>query len=98
VYGDIWTSTTSGASWTDQSKQSDNLATSGLGWQSIASSSDGTHLAAVVVYRGDIWTSANSGASWTDQSKQSGNFATSGLAQVRHSTGDFGVFEGREFS
>jgi len=35
-------------------------------WQSIASSSDGTKLAAVVL-GGSIWTSSNSGASWTEQ-------------------------------
>jgi hypothetical protein len=35
-------------------------------WWSIASSSDGSHLAAVVL-DGDIWTSVNGGDSWTDQ-------------------------------
>jgi hypothetical protein len=47
--------------WTDQATAGSEY------WHSIASSSDGTHLAAVVYY-GDIWTSTNSGASWTDQS------------------------------
>jgi photosystem II stability/assembly factor-like uncharacterized protein len=36
-------------------------------WVSIASSSDGSHLAAVV-YGGDIWTSADGGATWTNRS------------------------------
>jgi hypothetical protein len=36
-------------------------------WYSIASSSDGTHLAAVDDLNGYIYTSANSGVSWTQQ-------------------------------
>jgi hypothetical protein len=35
-------------------------------WRAITSSSDGTHLAAVVT-NGDIWTSADSGVSWIDR-------------------------------
>ena len=35
-------------------------------WYSIASSSDGTYLAAVV-YNGRVWTSTNAGVSWTEQ-------------------------------
>ena len=47
------------ASWTDQK-------TAGFQqWHSITSSSDGSHLAAVVLH-GDIWTSADSGKTWID--------------------------------
>ncbi len=59
--GDIWTSTTSGATWTDQT------AAGSRSWRSITSSSDGTKLAAVADSGGDIWTSTTSGATWTDQ-------------------------------
>jgi hypothetical protein len=62
-YGDIWTSTNSGATWIDQTASG---GPQNQNWQSIASSADGTHLAAVVS-GGDIWTSANSGATWIDQ-------------------------------
>ncbi|TFJ81147.1 hypothetical protein NSK_007493 [Nannochloropsis salina CCMP1776] len=48
------------ATWTQQS-------TAGTrGWDSIASSSDGTKLAAVV-YNGSIWTSTDAGVSWTER-------------------------------
>ncbi len=46
--------------WTDRSSAGSR------NWQSIASSSDGSHLAAVV-YGGDIWTSSDGGAIWTDR-------------------------------
>lgn len=46
--------------WTDHKALGTRL------WQAIASSADGTHLAAVVA-QGDIYTSADSGATWTDQ-------------------------------
>ena len=35
-------------------------------WESVASSADGTHLAAIV-YGGGIYTSVNSGVTWTEQ-------------------------------
>ncbi len=55
----------SGYTWTDMS--TGNSAITGKGWQSVASSSSGSHLAAVA-FGGDIFTSANSGATWTDVS------------------------------
>lgn len=58
--GDIYTSTDNGATWTDQT------AAGTRNWMSIASSTDGTHLAACV-NGGDIYTSTDSGATWTDQ-------------------------------
>ena len=57
--GDIYTSTDSGATWTDR--------TSGnSGWGTITSSADGTKLAAEGP-NSDIWTSTDSGATWTDR-------------------------------
>merc|ERR1712159_151808 len=58
--GHIWTSTNSGATWTENTSTG-----SAKDWRSITSSSDGTKLAAVVV-AGNIWTSTNSGATWTE--------------------------------
>ena len=58
--GNIWTSSTSGATWTE--------VTVGDGtnnWYGITSSTDGTKLAALVL-GGNIWTSSNSGATWTE--------------------------------
>ena len=57
--GGIYTSINSGSSWTETS------ATSG-DWYSVASSSDGTKLVAVV-YGGGIYTSPDSGGSWSLQ-------------------------------
>jgi hypothetical protein len=70
--GDIWTSSDSGATWTDQTSSG---PAHGLNWVSVASDSSGTHLVAdegggrVVGPggTGDIWTSSDSGATWTDQ-------------------------------
>jgi hypothetical protein len=61
--GDIWASTDSGATWTNQTT---GTAASGLWWGNITSSADGAKLAATV-YSGDIWTSDDSGATWTNQ-------------------------------
>jgi hypothetical protein len=55
--GGIYTSTNSGATWTQ-------TGAPGEYWYSVASSADGTHLVAVV-YSGGIYTSTNSGATWT---------------------------------
>ena len=54
--GNIWTSTDSGATWTENTSVG-----STKGWVSITSSSDGAKLAAVVS-NGNIWTSTDSGA------------------------------------
>jgi hypothetical protein len=61
--GDIFTSSNSGATWTDVGLT--DAAISGLVWVSVASNSTGTDLVAVV-FGGDIWTSSNAGASWAD--------------------------------
>jgi len=62
--GSIYTSTDSGATWTEQTSAGSH------GWQSIASSADGSKLAAVVSNGTDdgyIYTSTDSGATWTEQ-------------------------------
>lgn len=51
---------------------------SGLYWNGIATSSDGTHMAATV-NNGDIWLSTDSGAHWTDNTA-SGTRDWSGIA------------------
>ena len=58
--GSVYTSSDSGATWTEQTAAGSRY------WQSIASSSDGTKLAAVA-YGGSIYTSSDSGATWTEQ-------------------------------
>jgi len=59
--GGIYTSTDSGATWTLQSGSPTGA------WSAIASSSDGTHLAATI-NGGVIYTSKDSGVTWTSQS------------------------------
>ena len=65
--GFIYTSSDSGATWTEQTAAGSRY------WQSIASSSDGTKLAAVesewngTNYVGSVYTSSDSGATWTEQ-------------------------------
>jgi hypothetical protein len=56
--GDIYTSTDSGATWTDR------LSAGSQQWDGLTCSADGTHLAAAVA-GGDIYTSTDSGATWT---------------------------------
>ncbi len=56
----IWISRADGASWTEASAPRAD-------WRSIASSSDGSKLAAVI-YGGRIWRSTDFGASWTEAS------------------------------
>ncbi|VTU39324.1 putative protein related to plant photosystem II stability/assembly factor [Variovorax sp. PBS-H4] len=55
--GEIYTSTNNGASWTAHE--------SSRGWESIASSADGTKLVALDSNSGRIYTSTDSGVSWT---------------------------------
>ena len=55
--GSVWTSTDAGASWTERK------APGNAPWSSIASSADGTKLAAVGVGT-QIWTSDDSGITW----------------------------------
>jgi hypothetical protein len=71
--GDIWTSSNSGATWTDQTLSGpahDQV------WTSIASSSTGTKLVALsgghCGGNGDIWTSTDSGATWIDRTPPTG--------------------------
>jgi len=70
--GHIYTSSNSGATWTDRSTATGSGISGNKHWYSIAMSDDGQELAAVVGgYSGDgrhIYTSSNSGAKWTDRS------------------------------
>jgi hypothetical protein len=73
--GYIYTSTNSGATWTQQSGSGSRY------WSSLASSADGTRLAATVGYTifstgqtGYIYVSSNSGVTWS-QSGSSGNWS-----------------------
>ena len=59
--GYIYTSTDSGASWSERTNSGQRR------WQSITSSSDGTKLAAVDSDNGYIYTSTDSGATWTER-------------------------------
>jgi len=64
-----YTSANSGATWTIQN----STALANKNWFGITSSSDGSHLAAIIgncsntTPTGDIWTSADYGVTWTDQ-------------------------------
>ena len=58
--GSIYTSSDSGATWTEQT------AAGSRNWTSIASSSDGSKLAAVVL-GGSLYASSDSGATWTER-------------------------------
>jgi photosystem II stability/assembly factor-like uncharacterized protein len=69
VGGNIWTSTSSGITWTEQNM------TGPYNWQDIASSGDGNKLAAVV-NMGKVWTSTNSGVTWTEQSGSVNNWTS----------------------
>jgi hypothetical protein len=66
--GDVWTSTDSGATWTDQTALS---PAHGGAWNSVASDASGTNLVAVtqglgVFGPGAIWTSTDAGLTWTN--------------------------------
>ena len=58
--GNIWTSTDSGNTWTEDASVGTTQQ-----WYAITSSSDGSKLAACV-YDGNIWTSTDSGNTWTE--------------------------------
>ncbi|MCA9336247.1 hypothetical protein KC955_00055 [Candidatus Saccharibacteria bacterium] len=65
VYGgSLYTSSDSGATWTERT------AAGSRDWSSIASSSDGSKLAAVV-YGGSLYTSSDSGATWKQETPPS---------------------------
>jgi photosystem II stability/assembly factor-like uncharacterized protein len=70
--GNIYTSTDSGATWTQQT------ASGSRDWRSITSSSDGTKLAAVV-NNGYIYTSTDSGATWTERTNAGGGVTGASL-------------------
>ncbi|WP_296918166.1 sialidase family protein [Polaromonas sp.] len=68
--GFVYTSADAGVTWTERQAPGDRA------WASIASSADGTKLAAVASDLSRIWTSADSGNSWQEQfaSGSSGRF------------------------
>jgi photosystem II stability/assembly factor-like uncharacterized protein len=64
--GYLYVSTNSGATWSV-------ITSAGRAyWMAVASSSDGTHMAAAT-YGGYIWTSTNSGSTWSTNSSSSGS-------------------------
>ena len=63
--GDLWTSSDSGATWTDRTPSGPAHL---LDWASVASDSTGTNLVAVGA---GIWTSADAGQTWTQQTTSS---------------------------
>jgi len=66
-YGDIWTSSNYGATWTDQTPSG---SAHNQWWGSAASSSDGQYLivGGSSIEGGNIWISSNYGATWTNMS------------------------------
>jgi hypothetical protein len=75
--GDVWTSTDSGATWTDQTASS---PAHGQEWKSVASDSSGKKLVAVSV--GAIWTSTDAGVTWTNRSDASTGMGRQGWTAV----------------
>ncbi len=65
-YGCIYTSTDSGANWTERTSAGSRI------WLSITSSADGTKLTAGDLF-GYIYTSTDSGASWTERTSAGRN-------------------------
>jgi photosystem II stability/assembly factor-like uncharacterized protein len=70
LYGGIFTSTNAGVTWTQTSAPWVNI-----NWSSIASSSDGTRLAAMA-YSGGIWTSSNAGLTWSQTSAPTNSWSS----------------------
>jgi hypothetical protein len=93
AYSDIWTSSNSGAMWSNQTR---GTAASGQDWQGVASDSTGTHLVAVcdvsltsggVLYGGDIWMSTDSGTTWTNRTKGTAASGSEWVAAASDATG-----------
>ena len=66
--GHIYTSSNSGANWTDRSTATGSGIAGSKDWASIAMSPDGTKLAAVV-FDGRLYTSSDGGVTWIDRSR-----------------------------
>jgi len=66
--GHLYTSSNSGATWTDRSTATGSEIAGNKIWYSIAMSDDGTKLAAVV-FEGHLYTSSDSGETWTNRSE-----------------------------
>jgi hypothetical protein len=67
AFGYVYTSADAGVTWTEHREPGSR------GWASIASSADGSKLAAVSVFSA-IWTSADSGNSWQEQLESGARF------------------------
>jgi hypothetical protein len=67
--GSIWISSDSGSTWSNASAPADY-------WHSVASSADGTRLAAASSESGSIYTSTNSGSDWTLTSAPTNNWTS----------------------
>ena len=86
-WGNIWTSTDSGGTWTERPVGSGKDM-----WEAIASSSDGTKLAAAsksfLGTGGSIWTSTDSGGTWTERTSGRGfvNETWTGIASSSDGT------------
>jgi hypothetical protein len=66
--GAVYTSADAGTTWTER------LAPGNRAWASVASSADGTKLAAVASDLSFIWTSADSGNTWQEQQASGARF------------------------
>jgi hypothetical protein len=66
--GSVYTSADAGATWTERT------AAGNRAWASIASSADGTKLAAVASDLSSIWTSADSGNNWQEKTASGQRF------------------------
>jgi len=66
--GHIYTSSNSGAAWTNRSTATGSAIAGNRNWQSTAISDDGQELAAAA-WNGHIYTSFDSGAAWVDRSR-----------------------------
>lgn len=73
----LWTSTDSGATWTQQTNAGQRP------WFGVASSADGTILLAGVYNNGYLYSSVNSGVTWTQET----NAGVRNWYQVRLSQG-----------
>jgi alpha-tubulin suppressor-like RCC1 family protein len=74
----IWTSSDSGLNWIQRTGAGitftgEVLPSGTRSWQRVASSSDGTKLAAVV-YNGSVWTSSDSGETWIERPASGARF------------------------
>lgn len=90
--GDIYTSSDSGATWTDVSETT-AASTADKTWTAVAMSADGSKLVAVE-YGGDIWKSTDYGATWTNISTADDNTVGQAWTSVAMSTNGLNILAG----